>query len=342
MSMKPKQKKAILTTLSVVLVILVTCSLCIGNYKISFASLVELLHNKMVGSSYDTVIESILLNIRLVRIIAAITVGAALATSGLVYQTVFSNNMVSPDLLGVSSSAACGAAIAILLGLPKQMNFIFSFAFSIVAIVLTGVVSKLLHRKDGLLLAGIIIAGFAKSGLGLLKYIADSENGELESIVYWEMGSMAKVSWKELGIVQPLIIIIIIVIYFSRRRISCLVFGESASLLGVCVSIEKICAIAGASLLVSLSTSMCGVISWVSLIIPIASAQLTRSGSITDNIGVTALLGGIFLLISDDICRTATASEIPISIMTGAAGLIVFCVSVFSKKGRKKHESSVH
>lgn len=330
------KRKVIVLVLTLCLIILVIGSLCIGNYSITLSELVEYFSQKVCGLSYDRGLESVIVNIRLVRIVASIIIGAALAVSGSVYQTVFSNNMVSPDLLGVSSSAACGAAVAIVCGWPSEVSFLTSFGFSIAAILLTGLVSKLLNRRDSLLMAGIIIAGFAKSGLGLLKYFADSENGELESIIYWELGSLAKISWKQLALIGPLIIGIIAVIYLMRYRLSCLVFRESASLLGIHVSAERLIAIALASLLVSLSTAVSGIVSWVSLIIPIASAELTRSGSLSDNIPIAALLGSTFLLLSDDIARASTSSEIPVSIMTGAAGLIVFCIAVFTK--REKHK----
>lgn len=329
-----KRRRLLCTWLTVALLLLGIYSLFVGNFRISLCEFFEYCRLKWSGLAYNRSIEAVLMNIRLVRIVAAMIIGAALAVSGVVYQTVFSNNMVSPDLLGVSSSAACGAAIAIILGMPKEVSFLSSFLFSVGAIVLTGLLSKLLRRKDSLLLAGIIVSGFARSGLGLLKYLADSENGELESIVYWELGSLAKVSWEDIFAVVPFILVIISLLFLTRRRIGCLILGENARLLGIHTAIEKVVAISLASLLVSLVTAMCGVISWVSLIIPIATTELTRSGSISDNLSVTALLGAVFLLLSDNIARAATTSEVPISIMTGAAGLIIFCVAVFSKTGR--------
>lgn len=330
-----KKRSIILSILLFLLVGLFFLSLCIGNYKITLDALFTYFQQKLHGATYDQGLEAVLVNIRLARIVAAICVGAALSVSGLVYQTVFFNNMVSPDLLGVSSAAACGAAVAIVCGLPANASFLVSFVFSVLAVALSGGISKFLKRKDSLLLSGIIVAGFAKSALGLIKYLADSENGELESIVYWELGSLAKVSWEQLAIVFPAIVLILSVLFLLKRRISCLVFGQGAQLLGIHFHLERVLVIALASFLVSLSTAMCGVISWVSLIIPLAAAELTGSGSIHDNMVITGLLGSVFLLMADNIARAATTSEIPISIMTGAAGLIVFCVAVFSR--RKKH-----
>lgn len=334
-------KKSLWLPLGLVLLVgLMVASLFIGNYEITFHDLRDYLESKLSGGAYNTSMEAILVNIRLPRMIASVVIGAALSVAGLVYQSVFSNNMVSPDLLGVSSSAACGAAIAILLGFSKYMRFASSFALSLFAIILTMFLSKLLKRKDSLLLSGIITAGFARSALGLLKYLADAENGELESIVYWELGSLAKITWSDLLMITPIIAILLVILYLFRRRICCLSLGRTATLLGIRVSVESILAIALSSLLVSLSTALCGVISWVGLIIPIGAADMTQRGDIVHNFAVTALLGSVFLLICDNIARSATSAEIPISIMTGAAGLIIFCVSIFRTKRGQKLEYS--
>lgn len=331
-----KRIRIIILLLIICLVIVSLLSVCIGNYSISVPDLITYFVQRVKGLSYNKGLETVLINIRLVRIVAAILIGAALSVSGNVYQTVFSNKIASPDLLGVSSSAACGAGVAIVCGLSSNLIFFASFAFSIMSILFTGIMAKLLNRRDGLLLSGIIVGGLAKSFLGLLKYFfADSETGSLQSIVYWELGSMSKISWKQIFTVAPAIALVMIFMFLMRNRISCLAFGESASLLGIHVSIERIIAIVLASLLVSLSTAICGIVSWVCLVIPLASSELSKSGSFSDNIGITALLGSVFLLVCDTVARAATTSEIPISIMTGAAGLIIFCVSVFKKK--EKH-----
>lgn len=331
-----KRKNIVFVSLIILIILVAAISLCVGNFKITLTDLFEYVSAKFSGEEYNTGVEAVLLNIRLVRVIAALVCGAALAVSGAVYQTVFSNNMVSPDLLGVSSSAACGASVAIVLGLSSRMNFVTAFLFSIGAFLLTGIMSKFLKRRESLLLSGIIVAGFARSGLGLLKYLADSENGELESIVYWELGSLAKVSWDDLYVIVPFIVLIIAVLYVMRWRIGALVFGEQANLLGIKVKTEKMIAVVLASLLVALTTAVCGVISWVSLIIPLAASEITKSGSIVDNLSISAMLGALFLLISDDVARAATTSEIPLSIMTGAAGLIIFCVCIISGKAEKR------
>jgi len=152
------RKKVVFVVLAILIVTAAAVSLFIGNYSITPGDLLEYFSDKISGGAYDKGIEAVIVNIRAVRIVAALVCGAALAVSGCVYQTVFSNNMVSPDLLGVSSSAACGASVAIVLGLSARMNFVVAFLFSLAAFVLTGLVSKILKRKESLLLAGIIVA----------------------------------------------------------------------------------------------------------------------------------------------------------------------------------------
>ena len=274
--------------------------------------------------------ESVLLNIRLLRALLAVAAGASLAIAGSVYQAVFHNRTVSPDLLGVSSAAACGAAAGIELG-AARFSFLAAFLASVAALCLTGLLSTFLRdRKGGLLVSGLVVGGFARSLLGLLKFMANSESGELESIVRWELGSLSKATWQDLLIILPIVTVIILVILLFRNRIGLLELEELADLTGVHSSAERAVAVAAASLLVALVTSLCGVISWVALVIPMAAAQLRWGDGFAGSVAVSALLGGIFLLGADTAARSLTQSEIPISIMTGALGILLFAASLIS------------
>ena len=327
-----RRRTVVFCSLIAILAGLVITAVFVGDYKVTISDFFGYVSAKITGSAYDGRMETVLINLRLPRIIAAIVFGAALSVAGLVYQNVFTNNMISPDLLGASSSAACGAALSIILGFSKGLGFFGAFVFSVFSIVATNLLSKLLNRKDSLLIAGIIVGGIARSCLGLLKYLADPENGQLESIVYWEMGSLSKVHWEELRSIAVITLLIIALLFLLRRRICCLTFGRFAELLGIKYTFERAFVIIAASLLVALTTSVCGVISWVGLIVPILSADLTKSGSFEDNIVTTGLVGSVFLLFSDTLIRLISSSEIPISIMTGAGGLIVFVISVFAER----------
>lgn len=317
-------------SLGAVLLLLFLAALCTGNYRLSPGEAVKIVFGRLTGNTSEKAGESVLLNIRLLRAFLAVAAGASLAVAGSVYQAVFHNRMVSPDLLGVSSAAACGAAAGIELGAAK-FSFLTAFLASVAALCLTGLFSTLLRdRKGGLLISGLVVGGFARSLLGLFKYLADAENGELESIIRWELGSLAKASWQDFFIALPLFIAIILVLLLFRRRIGILELEELADLTGVHFGIERAAAVAAASLLVALITSLCGVISWVALVVPMTAAQLRRGDGFAGSVAVSALLGSIFLLGADTAARALTQSEIPISIMTGALGILLFAVSLIS------------
>lgn len=317
-------------SLGAVLLILFLTALCTGNYSLTAGDIFRILSDRLAGNFSGSAGESVLLNIRLLRALLAVVAGASLAIAGSVYQAVFHNSTISPDLLGVSSAAACGAAAGIELGAAK-FSFFAAFLASIAALCLTGLLSTLLKdRKGGLLVSGLVVGGFARSLLGLLKFLADSESGELESIVRWELGSLSKATWQDFLITFPFLMAMILVILLFRRRIGVLELEELADLTGVHFSAERAAAVAAASLLVALVTSMCGVISWVALVIPMTAAQLRRGDGFAGNVAASALLGGIFLLGADTAARSLTQSEIPISIMTGALGILLFAASLIS------------
>lgn len=330
------RKNVLEVSLGATLLILFLAALCTGNYRLTLGEIFKIVSGRLTGNASGSAGESVLLNIRLLRAFLAVAVGASLAVAGSVYQVVFHNRTVSPDLLGVSSAAACGAAAGIELGAPK-FSFLAAFLASVAALCLTGLFSTLLRdRKGGLLISGLVVGGFARSLLGLLKFLADSESGELESIVRWELGSLSKASWQDFLIVLPLLAAIILAILLFRRRIGILELEELADLTGVHSDIERAAAITASSLLVALVTALCGVISWVALVVPMTAAQLRRGDGFAGSVAVSALLGSIFLLGADTAARALTQSEIPISIMTGALGILLFTASLIS--GRRDEQ----
>lgn len=324
------QKRALEISLAAVLLIFFLAALCTGSYSLTLGDIFKIIFMRLTGNPSESAGESVLLNIRLLRALLAVVSGASLAIAGSVYQTVFHNRTISPDLLGVSSAAACGAAAVIELG-AAEFSFLAAFLASVAALCLTGLFAALLRdQKGGLLISGLVVGGFARSLLGLLKFLADSESGELESIVRWELGSLSKVSWRDYLIALPLLAAMILIILLFRRRIGILELEELADVTGVRSDTERAAAVAAASLLVALVTSLCGVISWVALVIPMTAARLRRGDGFAGSAAVSALLGSIFLLGADTAARSLTQSEIPISIMTGALGILLFAVSLIS------------
>ena len=324
------RKNVLEVSLCAALLILFLASLCTGNYRLTLGEIFQIVLGRLTGNASGSAGESVLLNIRLLRAFLAVTAGASLAVAGSVYQAVFHNRTVSPDLLGISSAAACGAAAQIEFGAAK-FSFLAAFLASVAALCLTGLFSTLLRdKKTGLLISGLVVGGFARSLLGLLKFLADSETGELESIVHWELGSLGKSTWREFLISLPLLAAIILAILLFRRRIGVLELEELADLTGVRSDVERAAAIIASSLLVALVTALCGVISWLALLVPMTASQLRRGDGFAGHITVSALLGSIFLLLADTAARALTQSEIPISIMTGALGLALFAASLIS------------
>ncbi len=155
------------------------------------------------GAADDPVQHNVIFNLRLPRIGAALLVGMALAVAGTVFQGIFRNPLVSPDLLGVSSGACVGAALAILLGCGVLLTQGFAFAGGLLAVLVTMSIPQLMRRDSVivLVLAGIIVSGFMMACLGLLKYLADPET-QLADIVYWQLGSLGKVDKHNLAVLR--------------------------------------------------------------------------------------------------------------------------------------------
>ena len=185
-------------------------SLVIGRFFIPINEVINILSSKflVLPITWDASMYNVVMEIRLPRVLGAIAVGIALAVSGAAYQGVFRNDLVSPDLLGVSHGASVGACIGILLHLSLYGVAILAFMGGIFAVCLTLLLPKLIQNQSRivLVLCGIIISGFMAAIIGLLKYIADPDT-ELQDIVYWQLGSLAKVTWDNLFYVLPIIII---------------------------------------------------------------------------------------------------------------------------------------
>jgi iron complex transport system permease protein len=248
-------------------------------------------------------------------------VGAMLSLSGAVYQGVFKNPLVSPDILGVSSGASVGAAGAILLGLGMVERQSFAFLGGILAVVLATAMPKLLKIYSNLVLvlSGIIVGGFLSSLLAIMKFVAE-EQTELSAIVFWQMGSFAPIDMKEVVAISPAFFIGTILLLGLSWRINILSFGDvEAKTLGMNVRQIRGIIIACASFLTASAVSICGTIGWIGLVIPHLARLLVGSDH-TKMIPVTVLSGALFMLIIDTIARALLTVEIPLSILTGIIG----------------------
>lgn len=277
--------------------------------------------------------EALLLKHRLPRIILACLVGCCLATAGASYQGVFQNPMAAPDILGASSGAAFGAALAILLGLSESMIMLFAFVSSMLTVGLVIFVGD--HAKGkrvlGLILAGIMISSLISSGTSFIKLVADP-NDQLPAITYWLMGSLNGTMPEDVFFVIWPMLIGLVPLFLLRWRVNILTLGdEEAKTMGVNARRLRAIVILCATLITAASVSVSGMIGWVGLVIP----HLTRR--IVGNnykylMPASMLFGAIFLLLVDDISRNLLATEIPIGILTSLIGAPFF-IYLMSKDG---------
>lgn len=311
---------------------LVACALlalCTGRYSIRVRDAVlvlvsglrQLLGLSALPQSWDAMAENVIYTLRLPRVAAAILVGGALSLSGASYQGVFKNPLVSPDLLGVSTGACVGAAIAILLHLNATGIQLLAFGFGILTVLLTVSIPKLM-RNDSLtmlVLSGVIVSGIMGSIMGVIKYIADPET-ELADITYWQMGSLAKITRGDiLSVALPMLAAAALLIAI-RWQINLLSLGDrEAKTLGIRIGLTRNVIILCSTLLTACAVCLCGTIGWVGLVIPHLARILVGPDNIK-SIPVSCVLGSIFMLLIDTVARAATTLEIPLSILTGLIG----------------------
>ena len=284
-----------------------------------------LAHGFGYGEGAASNITNVIENLRIPRIIAAILVGAALSVSGAAYQGVFKNQLVSPDLLGVSAGACVGAATAIIFDLSLFWVQVFAFGFGLAAVAITLAIPKMMGRASTLMLvlSGIIVSGLMGSIIGFLKYVADPET-KLPDIVYWQLGSLAKLDSDNLVYIAPVMIICAILLIAMSWRINLLSLGdESAARLGVNVSFERAVIIICATLLTACSVCISGIVAWVGLLMPHLARMLVGANNIK-SMPASIFMGAIFLLFVDTLARSISVSEVPLGVLTGFIGTVFF------------------
>ena len=277
----------------------------------------------------DPLAQQLVFQLRMPRLLAAILLGISLAAAGLVFQMVFANPLVEPGFLGVSQGAAFGAALSIVMLSSSALTVQgVSAVFALLGLALSYLIAKRI-RYGGwvlrLVLAGIAVSAFFSAGLGVLKYLADPLS-QLPEITFWLLGGLYSTTWERLLPVIPVVLSGVIVIYLLRWRINILVLSEeSAFSLGTQPGRERMLLLVAAVLPIAAVISIAGMIGWVGLIIP----HISRRWFGTDarfSLPASILLGGIFVLICDDMARLLMAGEIPLGIITALLGALLFMV----------------
>lgn len=296
-------------------------SFAIGRYSISPISLLKALFGFTITAQEKTII----FNLRLPRIIIATFLGAGLSLSGLVYQGIFQNPMVSPDLLGSTSGAGFGAALAILLGLSYLEITLVSFLFGILAVSFVLLISSRVRGNPTLtlVLSGMMVSSVFSALISFIKLIADPEEA-LPQITYFLMGSLSSVRKEDILPVVILIVIAIVPIVILRWSLNIMTQGEEeAKALGVNTKAVRLASIISATIVTATATSLCGMISYVGLVIPHLVRMITGC-DYRKTVPASILLGASFLLLVDTISRSIATVELPIGILTSLIGAPFF------------------
>jgi len=263
-------------------------------------------------------VEAIVFNVRLPRVLLAFLIGSALTVSGNSFQALFRNPLVSPDILGLSAGAAFGAALALVFyHLPLQVT---AFVFGLLAV---GLSYFLALTKRGvstvsLILAGIIVSGIFTALLTVVQFLTDPF--KLQTIVHWTMGNLHNASWSKVRSSALPILLGIIWLFIIRWRMNVIALGdEETRAVGLNPEKEKIMILFPATLVASASVAVAGVIGMVGLAFPHMVRMMTGPDNRKTQ-PVSIAFGGSFLLLVDDFSRTITSFEIPIGIFTTLIG----------------------
>ena len=324
-------KKTILCLVlsTLVLIIVFFIALGVGRYTVSVSSFFKVIF----GGDVNTVDKSVVFSLRLPRTIVALLVGIALSLSGLVYQETFQNKLVSPDFLGVSTGAGFGASIAIILGLTGILISLTAFIFGIATMLLTVTIAKIFKNNSPtiLLLSGIVIGGFMSAGISFIEFMADTDK-QLGEIVYWLLGTFSQATMKDVWVLLPIVAVCSIVLYAIRWRINIVALGmNEAKTVGLNYKLYRGLIIVIATLLTAAAVAYSGIVGWIGLIVP-HLARLLVGRDARKTIPLTILLGGVFAILCDIISRSFTASEIPLSAVTGFLGTPIFIAVLFARR----------
>lgn len=274
------------------------------------------------------VTHTIVTELRLPRALLALLAGGGLALSGAVFQALLRNPLADPYVLGVSSGAALGAVLALLLTNSRVLLPIAALVGAVVSILIVFTIAmRAMQRMDSrvLLLAGVIVSAFFQAIILLLLTLLDAES--FRSAIFWMMGSFAAANWQSVLLLASYIVPASIALIALARPLNLLMTGEETALyLGVEVETVRRTAFFIASVLVGASVAACGAIGFVGLVIPHA-VRLAYGNDYRVLLPVTLFAGGTFMLLSDTVARTITApAELPVGVITALVGVPLFLV----------------
>lgn len=315
-----------LALLAVVTAAVALLALKTGAYPLTIEGMIRSFARWWSGLPADTFEQRVLLNIRGPRVIAGLAVGATMAAAGVVYQGLFRNPLVSPDVLGVSAGAGLGAVAGIFLSLPLVTIQLMAFLVGLATVGLVYLVAATVRGRDPtlvLVLGGVVVGALAGAAISLLKILADPYD-QLPAITFWLLGSLASIRGGDIVTVVPVIVLGLIPLVLLRWRINALSLGDDeAKTLGIDAGRMRFVVIAAATLITASVVSIAGVIGWVGLVIP-HIARMLVGPDFSRLLPATMLMGASYLVLVDTLARSIGRIEVPIGILTAVVGAPFF------------------
>jgi iron complex transport system permease protein len=303
---------------------------CLGNVSIPVADTVAMLAHRMLGwpvsATWPQSSETIVIELRLPRVLTAMAVGAALSLAGATYQGLLRNPLADPYVLGTASGAALGAAVALLI--PVQLALlgfgllhVLAFAGALAAVAVVYRVSRLgaLNSLTAVLLTGYAVGSLLAAGLAMTMYLAGNN---LRQIFFYLLGSFAQSSWPELAVALPIIALGSAVILSRARTLNGMLLGEqTAAHLGLDVRRERLILLGAATLVTAASVAVSGLIGFVGLVVP-HLVRLVVGPNARSLLPLSAIYGAVFLALADLIARVP--GELPVGVVTAIVGAPFF------------------
>lgn len=319
------------------LAVLALLSFGVGRYWVWPDTVVHILAGQILPlpATWSARDEAVVLDIRLPRILAALLVGAALASSGAAYQTMFRNPLVSPEILGVAAGAGFGASLGILLGLPESVFQGMAFGCGLLAAFASLAIGRIVGTVSPivLVLGGIIVGAMFGALISLTQYFADPETA-LPVITFWLFGSLGRATLGGLLLPALLVLACLVALFALRWQLTVLATGDDvARTLGVNRRLVWTVVIVSSTLMTATVVSIAGIIGWVGLVVPHLARSLVGP-SFSPLLGVSTVIGAGYLLAVDDVARSATSLDLPLGILTALIGGPFF-VALLARAGRQ-------
>lgn len=315
-----------ITALIVILLIAALVGMTAGAYPVTIDGATGALRKLWSNASVETAEERVLLLIRGPRVLAGMTIGAALAGAGVVYQGLFRNPLVSPDVLGVSAGAGLGAVLGIFLSLPLAAIQLLAFVGGLATVAIVYLIASAVQGRDPtlvLVLGGVVVGALAGAAISLVKILADPYD-QLPAITFWLLGSLASIRGADVLGALPAVMLGLVPLVLLRWRINVLSLGdEEAKTLGVNAAHLRALLIGAATLITASVVAISGVIGWVGLVIP-HIARMLVGPNFERLLPAAMLMGAAYLVAVDTLARSLGRIEVPIGILTATVGAPFF------------------